>query len=156
MQTKHNTSRSADILLVDDDEIDAMLAQECFLNTSHSINLHRVNNGQMCLDFLRKKNHYADAPTPDLIVLDLHMPVMGGQEVLAEMHQDQQLSKLPVVVMSHSKDLQDIQKLYQHGCLYYAFKSMYFNELYKVVQYICDNFLTLTGTMQKVIPIRPD
>lgn len=133
--------RTAEVLLVDDDEVDAFLTQECLRNSNFPINLHHVANGQHCLNFLRKQDTYQTVPTPDLIILDMHMPVMNGVEVLTEIHSDTHLNNLPVVVMSHSCDEADISTMYQLGCKQYVMKSLDLCVLNRVIHQICEDLL---------------
>lgn len=144
MQTK-NQKRPAEILLVDDDEIDALLTQESLRKTRHPINLHHVSSGRECLDFLLKKDRHSLAPTPDLILLDYHMPEMNGAEVLTEIRKNPFLKALPVVAMSHSCSQSIILSMFRLGCMQFVIKSSEFNRLIEVMRAICEMYLSPFG-----------
>ncbi len=143
MLTTDGTGRLADILLVEDNEDDVMLTRKGFQRAKLKIHLHHVENGEDCMAFLRKKGSFATAPTPDLILLDLNMPVMDGREVLAEMVQDDALNHIPVVILTTSEDERDVLEMYKLRCSAYTTKPVDFNNFLKVVQGIADFWLTL-------------
>ena len=97
-----SNGRPAEVLLVEDNDNEIFITRKGFEEAKLALNLHHVVNGQECMAFLRKDGQYADAPTPDLVLLDLNMPVMDGREVLAEIVKDEQLRKLPVVILTTS------------------------------------------------------
>ena len=103
---------SIEILLVEDSVTDVMIVQAAFEDTKVANNLHVVDNGVDALAFLRRVGSYADAPRPDLVLLDLHLPKMNGQEVLAEMKTDEQLKTIPVVVLTSSEAEEDVLRAY--------------------------------------------
>ena len=93
--------------------------------------------------FLRKQGEYADAPTPDLILLDLNMPVMDGREVLAELVRDDNLKHIPVVVLTTSAEEQDVLNMYKLRCSAYTTKPVDFNKFLGVVRGITDFWFTV-------------
>jgi CheY-like chemotaxis protein len=96
------TSKLIDILLVEDDPADVRLAQEALKDCKLQNSLHVVRDGEAALAFLRRQGHFADAPTPGLVLLDLALPKIDGVDVLLEMRRDERLKALPVVVMTGS------------------------------------------------------
>ena len=126
-------SRIAEILLVEDNEDDVFLTRAAFEASGLRVNLHHVDNGVKCLQFLRKEAPYADTPAPDLILLDMHMPVMGGHEVLSEIVKDEKLRKVPVVVLTTSNEAEDIRKMYYLRCNSYITKPVNFDNFIKVI-----------------------
>jgi two-component system response regulator len=102
-----------------------------------------VENGEECLAFLRKQGEYADVPTPDLILLDLDMPVMDGREVLAEMVQDEQLRHLAVVILTTSAGEQDVLQMYKLRCSSYITKPVDFDQFQRVIEGIGDYWFTV-------------
>ena len=90
------TARPVEILLVEDNEADARYLQEVLSNIALPTSLHVVEDGQPALAFLRKHGLYVQAPTPDLVLLDLFLPVLTGQDVFVEMKRDVTLAQIPV------------------------------------------------------------
>jgi two-component system response regulator len=93
--------------------------------------------------FLRKQGKYADAPTPDLILLDLNMPKMGGEQVLAEMLKEDSLKSLPVVILTTSEQAEEILKMYKMRCSSYIVKPVDFDQFLKVVRAITEYWFTV-------------
>ncbi|HQS89780.1 response regulator [Polaromonas sp.] len=143
-------SRIAEILLVEDNEDDVYLTREAFEAASLRVNLHHVNNGEKCLQFLRKQGPYANVPSPDLILLDMHMPVMDGHEVLKEIVKDEKLRHLPVVVLTTSYEAADIQKMYGLRCNSYITKPVDFDNFVKAIGQIAGYWLTVVVTPEAV------
>ena len=96
------------ILLVDDNEDDVLLTREGFKRSKLVVDMHHVGDGEQCMAFLRREGAFAGAPTPDLILLDLNMPVMDGREVLAELAKDEALVHLPVVILTTSDEEREL------------------------------------------------
>lgn len=136
-------SRLAHFLLVDDNEDDVFLTREAFESSNLKVDLHHVDNGEKCLQFLRKQGPYADVPTPDLILLDMHMPVMNGHEVLTEIVGDANLRHLPVVVLTTSYEAADIQKMYSLRCSSYITKPLDFDNFVKAIGQMTGYWLTV-------------
>lgn len=136
-------SRVAEILLVEDNEDDVFLTREAFDAAHLRVNLHHVDNGQKCLQFLRRQGPYADAVSPDLILLDMHMPVMDGYEVLAEIVKDEKLRHLPVVVLTTSYEAEDIRKMYGLRCNSYITKPVDFDSFVKAIGQLAGYWLTV-------------
>jgi len=136
-------SRIAEILLVEDNEDDVFLTREAFDAASLRVNLHHVDNGEKCMQFLRKQGPYANVPAPDLILLDMHMPVMDGHEVLSEIVKDEKLRHLPVVVLTTSYEAADIRKMYGLRCNSYITKPVDFGSFVKVIGELAGYWLTV-------------
>lgn len=103
---------SAEILLVEDNEADVRLTVEAFKEGRVRNRLHVAHDGVEALEFLRKQGKHADAPRPDLILLDLNLPRKDGREVLAEIKTDPLLRRIPVVVLTTSQAEEDIVRTY--------------------------------------------
>jgi two-component system, chemotaxis family, response regulator Rcp1 len=136
-------SRPAEILLADDNDDDVELTRQGFKHTKLLLNLHRVKDGEECMAFLRKQGEYINAPTPDLLLLDLNMPKMSGSQVLAEIVKDEILCSMPVVILTTSEDSDDILKLYKLRCSAYISKPVDFNQFLKVVRSIAEYWFTV-------------
>lgn len=136
MSTLPSQSRPAEILLVDDSSIDVKLTRKAFERERLLVNLHHVENGEECLAFLHKQGKYSGVPTPDLILLDINMPVMDGHEVLAKLVQEENLKHLPVIVLTSSEDERDVLMMYKLRCNAYLTKpvdALKFQEVIKLV-----------------------
>jgi two-component system response regulator len=136
-------SHPAEILLVEDNESDVVLTRQGFKQAKLVVNLSHVENGEKCLAFLRKQGEYADAPTPDLVLLDLNMPVMDGREVLAEIVADDNLKRLPVVVLTTSETEADVLDMYKLRTSSYIVKPVDFEKFLRVIQGISDYWFTV-------------
>ena len=136
-------SKLVEILLVDDNPGDAMLTQEAFKDGKVKNNLHIVYDGVEATDFLFKRNKYANAPRPDLIILDLNLPKKNGKEVLAEIKTDDSLKKIPVIILTISKAEEDIVKSYELHANCFLTKPIDLNKFFDVVRSIEDFWLTL-------------
>jgi CheY-like chemotaxis protein len=120
--------RYAEILLVEDNLDDVELTREGFKRSMLAVHLHHVENGEDCLSFLRKAGRFADAPTPDLILLDLNMPVMSGYEVMRHISDDPALNHFPVIVLTSSADESDVLTMYKLRCSSYIVKPVDFTK----------------------------
>jgi len=136
-------SRPAEVLLAEDNDDDVELTRQGFKRTKLLLNLHRVRDGEECLAFLRKQGEYVNAPTPDLILIDLNMPRVSGSQVLAEMVKDESLSCLPVVILTTSDEGEEILKLYKLRCSSYIVKPIDFNHFLSVVRAIAEYWFTV-------------
>lgn len=137
--------RPAEILMVEDNEGDVLLTREGFKRVSFPVNLHHVLNGEECLAYLRRQGKYAGATRPDLILLDLNMPVMGGREVMAELAHDPLLCQLPVVVLTTSANQADIAQMYALRCSTYIVKPLDFEEFQRIIQIIGEYWFTVAA-----------
>lgn len=141
-------SRVAEILLVEDNEDDVFLTREAFDAASLKVSLHHVVNGEKCMQFLRKEGVYAQSPTPDLILLDMHMPVMDGFEVMSAIVADPNLRHLPVVVLTTSYEAADIQKMYGLRCNSYITKPIDFDNFVRAIGQLAGYWLTVVVVPQ--------
>ncbi len=101
-----------DILLVEDSPGDVLLTTEALRSTGSEANLHTVGDGEAAMDFLHRNGPYAEAPRPDVILLDLNLPRLNGHEVLRRIKQDDALRTIPVIVLTTSNHPTDIQACY--------------------------------------------
>ncbi|MFH0865437.1 MAG: response regulator [Bacteroidota bacterium] len=132
-----------DILLIEDNPGDARLAQESLKDSKVKNKIHIVYDGVQATDFLFRKNDYKDAPRPDLIILDLNLPKKDGREVLAEIKEDDDLKRIPVVILTISKAEEDILKTYNLHANCYITKPLDLNKFMEVVKSIEDFWLTI-------------
>ena len=143
MNTALAHSRTAVILLVEDNENDEMLTRLAFKKTTLAVQLHHVKDGEQCMAFLRKLGPYAAAPTPDMILLDLNMPRMDGREVLTTISADENLRHFPVVILTTSSAEPEILNMYKLRCSSYIVKPVDFEQFVRVIQVFSDYWLTV-------------
>jgi CheY-like chemotaxis protein len=105
-------ARPAEILLVEDSPGDVRLMQEALREGKVANRVHVVGDGVEAMAFLRREGDYADAPRPDLLLLDLNLPKKDGREVLAELKADEDLRRIPTVVLTTSQAEEDVLKAY--------------------------------------------
>jgi two-component system, chemotaxis family, response regulator Rcp1 len=134
--TEETTENCKTILLVEDNLGDIRLIQEVLKENSLSHQLLTVRDGVAAMDFLLQRGEYSDVPRPDLIVLDLNLPKKDGREVLAEIKSNPQLKRIPVVVLSTSRNEEDIIQSYDLHVNCYISKSRNLKELFKIVKEI--------------------
>jgi CheY-like chemotaxis protein len=125
------------VLLADDDADDRQLAQEALTEVSMAIDLRCVGDGEELLDYLRGRGAYGigiDAPTPNVILLDLNMPLKGGREVLKDLQADPRFRQIPVIVFTTSSSREDIDSSYALGANSYITKPVTFKGLVDVMR----------------------
>ena len=132
-----------DILLVEDNLGDIRLTQEALKAGKVLNNLFSVRDGIEALEFLRRAGKYAAAPRPDIILLDLNLPRMDGRELLAEIKNDPDLKRIPVVILTTSKAEEDILRTYNLHANCYITKPVDLHQFIQVVQSIEDFWFTV-------------
>lgn len=132
------------VLLVEDEAADADLVQMAFEEGRLLATLHHVVDGVEALEFLRREGErFADAPRPDLILLDLNMPRMNGREFLEAIKQDPDLRKIPVVVLTTSDVERDVVASYDLGASGYVVKPVDLDQFMKAIQGIKSYWVTV-------------
>ena len=137
--------RAAVVLLVEDNDDDIELTKIGFEQAEFAVDLRVVSDGEQCLDYLRRQNAYATSPTPDLVLLDLHMPRMSGMEVLDAINADATIRHLPVIVLTTSSSDREIREAYQRHCSGYLIKPVGFADFVKTVQGLEDYWFSLVA-----------
>lgn len=131
------------VLLVEDDPGDVLMTREAFEDNKVANNLHVVSDGVKALEFLRQEGEFADAPTPDLILLDLNLPRMDGREVLSAVKDDERLRMIPVVVLTTSESQEDVLRSYSLHANAYVTKPVDFDRFIEVVRQIDEFFVSV-------------
>ena len=135
--------RVVEILLVEDNDGDVRLTREALKEGRIRNRLHVVSDGEQALAFLNREGPHADAPRPDLILLDLNLPRLDGREVLSTIKNDRVLKQIPVVVLTSSRNEQDLLRAYDLHANCFIAKPVEFDQFIEVVRSIEDFWLTI-------------
>lgn len=132
-----------DILLVEDNPGDVRLTEEAFRESKIRNRFHSVPDGVEAMAFLRQEEQYAEAPRPDVILLDLNLPRKDGRQVLEEIKTDRYLQRIPVVVLTTSQAEEDIIRTYNLHANCYITKPVDLEQFLKVVKSINEFWLSI-------------
>nr|WP_202540980.1 response regulator [Streptomyces sp. SID2563] len=130
-------------MLVEDDPGDELMTREAFEDNKIRNTLHVARDGEEALDFLYRRGAHADAPRPDLILLDLNLPKYDGRQVLEQIKQDPELALIPVVVLTTSSAEEDILRSYKLHANAYVTKPVDLDQFIAAVRQIDDFFVTV-------------
>jgi CheY-like chemotaxis protein len=142
MKTK--PMKPAHILLVEDNEGDILLTLEAFEECKVKTKISVAKNGQEALDFLFKREGFSNVKKPDLILLDINIPIFSGHEVLRQIKTDSMLRKIPVIMLTTSSNQRDLDKAYENHCNSYIIKPLEIKEFLNAILKIEDFWLELT------------
>ena len=148
-----STPRVCEVLLVEDNPADARLTREALVEGKMLNRLHHVKDGIEALQFLRREGPFHDAPTPDVMLLDLKLPRKDGRQVLSEMKQDPELRMIPVVVLTTSEAERDILRSYELHANCYITKPVDLEKFIYIVQTI-EAFWLAVVTLPNRRPVR--
>ncbi len=143
MESMNRQGRPIEILMVEDSPSDAELTVEALKEGRVSNHLSIVEDGVLAMEFLRRQNRFAQAPRPDLILLDLNLPRKDGREVLSELKAEPKLRRIPVVVLTTSRAEQDVLHVYDLNANCYITKPVDFKQFIDVVRSIEHFWLTV-------------
>lgn len=132
------------ILLVEDNDGDIVLTLDAFEESKIKTNISVVKNGADAIDFLFKKGSFSDSQRPDLILLDINIPVFNGHEVLRIIKEDPSLKKIPVIVLTTSSNQKDINKAYENYANSYVTKPIDMEDFLNAVLKIENFWLQLS------------
>ncbi|BBY38776.1 two-component system response regulator [Mycobacterium mantenii] len=133
--------RAIDILLVEDDPGDELITREAFEHNKLKNRLHVAHDGEEGLNYLYRRGEFADAPRPDLILLDLNLPKYDGRQLLEKIKSDPDLARIPVVVLTTSSAEEDILKSYKLHANAYVTKPVDLDQFMKAVRQIDEFFV---------------
>jgi CheY-like chemotaxis protein len=130
------SNKSITILMADDDADDRDMTRDAFSESHLANDLRFVEDGVQLMDYLKRRGKYADpnsSPRPGVILLDLNMPKKDGREALGEIKTDPELQDIPIVVLTTSKEEEDIIRSYRLHANSYITKPVTFAALVQVV-----------------------
>jgi CheY-like chemotaxis protein len=139
-------ARAARILLVEDNSMDVELIMDAFREAHLKNRIEVARDGREALDYLFGRGECEDrgrCPLPDLILLDLKMPGIDGHEVLRQVKTTDRLKRIPVVILTSSKDEGDRAMSYDNGANSYLVKPVSFNEFLEIVKALSNYWLVL-------------
>lgn len=134
----------AHILLVEDNEGDILLTLDAFEESKLDTKVSIARNGQEALDFLRKKGEFQNVQRPDLVLLDINIPILNGLEVLEDIKKDESLKKIPVIMLTTSSNQKDIESAYKNYCNSYVKKPLEMEDFMEAILKIEEFWLQLS------------
>jgi CheY-like chemotaxis protein len=132
-----------DVLLIEDSPGDIRLAREAFRASDKPIQLHVVVDGVEAMAYLRHEGAHHAARRPDLILLDLKMPKMGGREVLKDIKNDVALRAIPTIILSTSENQDDVDYCYQHHANCFLRKPEHWDEFERLINFVNEFWLLM-------------
>lgn len=142
---EHPVSRPIEVLIVDDDLVDIKLTRRELERDQTAKRVHVVRDGVEAIRFLRGQADYKDAPRPDLVLLDLNMPLKDGREVLDEIKADASLKEIPVVIFSSSDAPSDIVGSYRRHANSYVTKPVEVQQFRQAIMTLSDYWCTVVS-----------
>lgn len=142
---KNKIMKSTHLLLVEDNEGDILLTTEA-LEASKVLNdISIVRNGKLALDFVYKRNDYVNAKSPDLILMDINLPLKSGIEVLEILKSDESTKHIPIIILTTSSSESDIMKSYNHHANAYIIKPVDVSEFLQAILSLEDFWLNIVN-----------
>jgi two-component system, chemotaxis family, response regulator Rcp1 len=143
--SEQTRARAIEILLVEDNPGDVRLIKEALKEGKVWNNPHVVGDGEAALDFLFRRGQFAGAPRPDLVLLDLNLPRKDGRQVLSTIKADGDLRRIPVVILTTSKEEEDILRAYNLAANCYITKPVEFDQFLRVIRMVEEFWLTIVA-----------
>ena len=141
--------RPVEILLVEDNMGDVRLTQEAFKDSKIINNVSYVLDGVEAIKYLKREGEHKNAVRPDVILLDLNLPKKDGREVLGEIKKDDNLKRIPVIILTVSKNEVDIMKTYDLHANCFITKPISVDKFFSVVKTIEDFWFTIVKLPSK-------
>ena len=135
--------KSFAILMIDDDEEDFTLVKDALESKQIKVDLYWAADGDEAENFLYRRGEYSNAPSPDLILLDLNMPGKDGFEVLRDLKANGNFRKIPVVILTSTQDHRSVSRGYKIGASSFMLKPLTFDEMANAMQSLCEYWFAL-------------
>lgn len=135
------TSTTIELLIVEDDPGDVLLTREALSGSRVPHNVRVVEDGEAAVAYLRQEGEHADAPRPDLVLLDLNLPRLDGREVLSRIKSDPGLRSIPIVVLTTSASLEDVRRSYDLHANAYVTKPVDLEDYTRIVRQVDEFFV---------------
>ena len=135
--------RPIEVLLVEDDEGDVLMTREALEEGKVFNRLNVVGDGVQAIAYLRREKPYADVIRPDLVLLDLNLPRRDGRQVLADVKNDPELRRIPIVVLTTSEAEEDVLRSYDLHANAYVTKPVDFDRFVEVIRQIDEFFISV-------------
>ncbi len=143
MADSERKDQSFAILMIDDDEEDFVLVKESLESRHVKVDLYWAPDGNEAMNFLFRQGEYTNVPHPNLILLDLNMPGKDGFEVLRDLKAHKDLRKIPVVILTSSRDESSVSRGYNIGASSFMLKPLSFDEMANAMQSLCEYWFAL-------------
>jgi CheY-like chemotaxis protein len=135
--------KSAHVLLVEDNEGDILLTTDALESCKILIDVSIVRNGKLALDFIYKKEDFKDVKAPDLILLDINLPIKNGIEVLEILKSDETTKHIPIIMLTTSSSESDIMKSYKYHANAYITKPVDVSDFLEAILSLEDFWLNI-------------
>ena len=132
---------TVDILLVEDNPGDVRLTKEALKDAKVLNEIYVAKDGVEAMEFLHKKGSFVEAPTPDMILLDLNLPRKDGREALVEIKAKPALQHIPIIILTTSKEQKDIAFSMKAGAELFITKPATFDEWVEMIKSLEENWL---------------
>ena len=142
------------LVMVDDDEDDCILVNEALKVACSGCTFRCVGDGEEMLEYMHRSGRYKDVqscPVPDLILLDLNMPRMGGREVLKKLKTDPRFRAIPVIILTTSRELDDVKACYDLGANSYITKQPSFDEVVSSIKTLMEYWIEVATLPRKKV-----
>ena len=141
--------------MIDDDKEDYILVKEALKSKGLKVDLYWAEDGDEAMNFLLRWDGYANSPTPNLILLDLNMPGKNGFEVLMDLKAHEDLRKIPVVILTSSRDQKNVSRGYNIGASSFMLKPLSFDQMANAMQSLCEYWFALVQLPKShALPVR--
>lgn len=143
MNTEKDRTPVGLLLVVEDSKSDVRLLNESFRESGAVVHSTVVEDGEEAMAYLRRQGKFADAPRPDLVLLDLNLPRKDGPDVLLEIKSDPHLKRIPVVVLTTSAAEEDVSRCYDLGANCYVVKPLDLDEYIRTTRALAEFWFTV-------------